>query len=491
MHDQRKVRPHNIGEKAREQQLEKIRQFTTLYDSLLERRSRRVYEESILPQLAELLTKNAEAYTMFNYRREVLLDLWRKMPEAAACETVAPPEAVKGEEKRQQSVVKTQLDWLSEELKLSSSIIQSDYKVYAAFVHRRWVFMQLRRLAESALGNVGKRSKPAAPAGCQLGECAAAGEFDLPEEVLFWAKALLKEKRQGDALLAMDERNFHAWEFRRWVMYQLGQMEDLFVQSSIQFGPAVVGIKEREFASYMNGSAKSDRPRDLFFTPTEVKELNFTSAAVRRNFSNYSAWHQRGFIMQGALRRLQQRQWREEEADNNLRDGMLSQAWGQLEEDLTLLTTAIYCDPLDQSAWYYAKFLIHASKQLTALPFASTAVPIDITAKLDEVCLDLVGEERRLGEDMETYWPYLHLATSLLTSIKKSNDGNSSDVISDRQSALKLAREVWAALQPQGRHVNGDDDCIKCLQELCAHLTTADPLRAGMYKYFLSEVTTA
>nr|CCC94207.1 conserved hypothetical protein [Trypanosoma congolense IL3000] len=487
MHDQRKVRSGDISESDRKKLLVEVKQFTALYDDLLDKRQQRMYGVEVLPQLAELLKKNAEAYTMYNYRREVLLDIWHSQEVDGGEQAGDLPVASSVGDVAELAPVKTKLEWLKDELKLSSTILQRDYKVYAAFLHRRWIFTQMRRFAEISLENFGATGTSRSASGDedQSVKNDTTSDREPPEEVLFWATALYKEKKQGDALLAMDERNFHAWGFRRWAMWQLGEMEKFLTWHSIKLGPNVASVKEGDFASYLNGSSGGGQPhgpQDVLFTPEELKELSFTSAAVRRNFSNYSAWHQRGFIVQGALRRLQQRQWTGgNPGEDKLRVDMVSQAWCRLEEDLALLTTAIYCDPLDQSAWYYAQFLIHASEQLRALPF-EVASHVDIAAKLSEVCLDLVGEERRLGEDMETYWPYLHLMTSLLPALKHSNANGV-------QPNIALAREVRRLMRPNEQCVNSDDDCIKCVQELAAHLRLADPLRAGMYEALLNSVS--
>ncbi|KAH8607071.1 putative Protein prenyltransferase alpha subunit repeat [Trypanosoma vivax] len=524
MHDQRKIKRHDVSEKAREQRLAEVQEFTTLYDSLLDQRRRRDYSVSVLPRLTDLLMQNAEAYTMYGYRREVLLHLWSDARRGSGSEIKekASEGGVETEVSRNaremsdgQEPLKKEVNWLEEELRLSSTILKKDYKVYAAFVHRRWIFTQLRRLAGDVLAaSVGpqlsgsstfidskdRASSSGVDVGCVNHE-SNERQLDAPisEEVRFYASALQKEKRQCDALLALDERNFHAWEFRRWVMKQLLLMEELLEKYGVKLdhpvprssplkacfsSPGACADHENEPPRHsqrpQGTGSKESRGRDLLFAPHEQKEIHFTTAMIRRNFSNYSAWHQRGFILQGAIQRLER--MADGTGNSSVGLGALSQAWDQLGEDLTLLTTAIYCDPSDQSAWYYAQFIMQAADLLQRLPFALPTPPIDVNAQLNEVCVTLAEEERRLNEDTETYWPYLHLFNTLRTIVLNNNGETTCE------AALSLARVVRTALQPHKPRENDEDDCWNCLEELATHLMATDPLRSGMYRSLLRSV---
>ncbi|KEG10281.1 geranylgeranyl transferase type-2 subunit alpha [Trypanosoma grayi] len=498
MHDQRKVK-QEIDAKTRERHLVEVQEFTTLYDSLLEQRKQSVYTEKVLHQLTNLLRKNPEAYTMYNYRRCALLHIWseaRQQAEAAAATTTTTTTDNSTETTvKEQHPVRTELDWLKDELILSSSILLSDYKVYAAFVHRRWIFTQLRRLAEEALTassttittTVSSSNKPN---GVGRGAC--------PEVVRFWESALLKEKRQCDALLMRDERNFHAWNYRRWALRELAQMKQLLAQFGVELEATPsrsnsVGKEETPSAEWQ----QQQRPGDLdskpmlsssLFTSEELRELRFTTMMVRRNFSNYSAWHQRGLVLKTALKRLEERP-----ADDAVRVAALEEAWTRLEEDLVLVITAVYCDPADQSAWYYAQFLTRAAGTVQCMSPAPSTSRVDVTGRLVEACIELVAEEKRLGGEAEAYWPRLYLFTTLLSLFGKTNAKNtsSSGINCDGGSAAALIREVCEALgtsdlAASGDHYDAGNDKVRLLQELAAQFSRADPLRAGMHQCLLA-----
>jgi hypothetical protein len=98
-----------------------------------------------------------------------------------------------------------------------------------------------------------------------------------------------------DKMLNLDQRNFHGWDYRRWLVSQ----------------------------------SNVSSPR---------KEFDYTTNKIHQNFSNYSAWHNRSNLLPLAFSK-------EERA-------------GQLERDFELVRSAIFTEPADQSAWLYQRWLI-------------------------------------------------------------------------------------------------------------------------------------
>jgi len=107
-------------------------------------------------------------------------------------------------------------DWWTPELKLSETALRSNPKSYPSWHHRKWVIGRLTRLA------------PDAPT---------------------TRDALERELALCVKLLDMDDRNFHCWAYRRFIVEHLGRSVD--------------------------------------------DELAYTLEKIENNFSNYSAWHYR------------------------------------------------------------------------------------------------------------------------------------------------------------------------------------------------------
>lgn len=102
-----------------------------------------------------------------------------------------------------------------------------------------------------------------------------------------------KELKIINYMLDLDSRNFHGWDYRRYI----------------------IG---------MNVS-------------TPEKEFEYTNLKIKQNFSNYSAWHYRSKIIPLVFK-----------------GGDLK---AQIKQDIELVRDAVFTEPKDQSAWLYQRFL--------------------------------------------------------------------------------------------------------------------------------------
>ena len=108
------------------------------------------------------------------------------------------------------------------------------------------------------------------------------------------APVLAEELALTGAMLQLDGRNFHCWGHRAWV----------------------AGVARVPAAA----------------------ELEFTSSCIAANFSNYSAWHARARLLR------------------EVHGVPLPVA--VLASELTLLRTAVYTEPDDQSPWVYRRWVV-------------------------------------------------------------------------------------------------------------------------------------
>ena len=105
-------------------------------------------------------------------------------------------------------------------------------------------------------------------------------------------------------MLARDNRNFHGWQYRRFVVGEL-EGEELAVPSS---PPPLTGAGEGEDKQQGEGAtgSKDDREREEREEEEELKkqgrsmvqaEFDYTTRMVKTDLSNFSAWHNRSKLI--------------------------------------------------------------------------------------------------------------------------------------------------------------------------------------------------
>lgn len=248
MHGQVKVcRSPEQDARLFEIQKEAKRRFSVAVEEILEKRRAGIFELNILYNFDEVFELSPEMFTLWNYRRDILLS----------------PVAV-------DSNVESRTSLFDNELSLTAKCLLKSPKSYATWHHRSWVMSHHPRPDWKS-------------------------ELDLCNRAL---KA--------------DDRNFHCWDYRRFVVKNAG-------------------------------TSCSD-------------ELNFTSNVLEENFSNYSAWHYRSGLV-GA----------DDEISTvatpvspppNLGIYRKDEKSKLHLEELDLVHNAIFTDPKDQGPWFYYWWLL-------------------------------------------------------------------------------------------------------------------------------------
>ena len=109
--------------------------------------------------------------------------------------------------------------------------------------------------------------------------------------------------------LKLDQRNFHCWNYRRFL-----------VEKSVEKGG--------------EGDEQEGKGGNQQF----IQEMEFSTEKIKENFSNYSAFHHRSLYIKTLL------------SEMCIED--------ILQPELTIIESAIFTEPDDQSAWWYQQFLL-------------------------------------------------------------------------------------------------------------------------------------
>lgn len=238
---------------------EKAQAYQAAMSAILDRRDAGCRDDKQLKMTAGILMANPDVTVLWNIRKDVLQahEACPKLSTSAEAENIPPDE----------SAVTEFNAVLRKELDLTQQCLMTNPKSYGAWFHRTWCL---------------ERMQP-------------------PD----W----YREVRLCDQFLALDDRNFHCWDYRRHVV-QKAEVE-----------PKV--------------------------------ELACTQALIDKNFSNYSAWHYRSKLLPILY-------------PNESESGFpINPAQRALE--IEMVRNAAFTDPEDSSAWFYHAWLIGPSSKTLAV----------------------------------------------------------------------------------------------------------------------------
>ncbi|XP_026757236.2 geranylgeranyl transferase type-2 subunit alpha [Galleria mellonella] len=261
MHGRVKVRTTE-EEKARKEKekQEKLKVFKHAMQKIWDKRKKEELDLELMELTGKVLTSNPDIYTLWNIRREIL-NIFRKDMESEGQQLV---------------------DLYDAELRLTEYCLKINPKSYCAWHQREWVLTT--------------RSNP-----------------DWKTELALCNK-----------YLKFDERNFHTWDYRRFVISQC--------------------------------------------KPSLKEEFDYTTEKLLDNFSNYSAWHYRSKILVDLHPDL--------EAGRPIEDE-------HHKHELKMVESAAFTDPDDTSAWFYQRWLLGAVKTTVDL-VVCTISPLKTTVAFNE-----------------------------------------------------------------------------------------------------------
>lgn len=186
---------------------------------------------------------------------------------------------------------------LSNELGLTQAALESNPKAYGAWLHRKWILSSSLLLSSSTDD----------------------------------ATLLQNELQLIQMFLQKDERNFHGWNYRRFIVsLLLGGHPDETGHDAGAFDALQIVVSHK----HARTPVTPERRHEIL-----QAEWDFTQQKIQDNFSNYSAVHYRTQLFPWKLQTT-------------------SDVKTLLAEEWSMIMNAVFTEPDDQTAWWYAQYLL-------------------------------------------------------------------------------------------------------------------------------------
>ena len=329
-------------EEERKKQEQRLRAIQNMHEAVLKAQKAAVYTQESLDLTTKCITLSPDFYSVFNFRRRILEALLADQSEE-----------IKGE-------------ILSKELDTLTKITRESPKSYTLWFQRQWVILHSRN----------------------------------------YEKVMKKELALCDKLLAMDQRNFHVWNYRTWLVKVAGSQ-------------------------------------------TYEEELAFTTTLIYRDFSNYSAWHYRSKVVKG------------------LYPSALPTDF--VTSELTTLKHAMFTCPSDQSLWTYHQWLLSQITPIliTSVLKTPSGVKIGFTHSVSQVTEDAIAVANEWiavkgvwrmdsGNAFGYIWTYTVLDEAGDTLELRTNTENRS--LRDSSGYTQLTRQVLKVTTSRDIDKQGEDE---------------------------------
>ncbi|KAI0891335.1 protein prenylyltransferase [Annulohypoxylon nitens] len=374
-------------EEQRQQDLDKIKKYHELEESIRVRASADNYDIDLFQLTSKLLRLNPEYYTIWNVRRRCLISgllsgpsdgssLSKESPNTSQNDTTNPssdysspsssdatpqgqgsPTAGKSgtiADGKGKKSPEDDTETLKSELAFTIPLLLEFPKCYWIWKYRKWLLEQaIVRLPVAAARKI-------------------------------WEAELALASK----MLTKDRRNFHAWGYRRYVVAAL--------ESSSLGGKSMV---EDEFA--------------------------YTTGKISHDLSNFSAWHNRSQLL---LRLLEERG-----ADDAARKAFL-------EEELSFVRDALNVGPEDQSLWYYHQYMV---SQIVNRASEHTIAPALTIAEKTAYVREEIDQIKDLLEDYEDVkWIYESLLEYTIALKRLGEEGDEDIQIEDPSKWLAKVRTL-------------------------------------------------
>ena len=357
-------------------------------DDVKDKQQKPVSAEMLLSLTEKMLSVNPDPSHLWNIRREMLL--YVPITEVSNEELLSADVS----QSTSSSIPTTTID-IKAELELTAHCLQRNPKSYSSWYHRKWSLVY-------HLTHPTTTSKPTTDDEIDK-NCAQ--DVHIKQHLDKMKSTLQSELELCSQFLLMDERNFHCWNYRRFVVAILGSCgsssttkEEMAEKSDMEMfngswsswlnqTKVSMGAQLSQNAITAVGSIPSNSTNQvnehdiaksiLPLTKPELEEIittewNFTTSKIQDNFSNGSAFHYRSKLLPLVLETRLSSSTSDDDcssSNDNISPSdryiaMLSLARDEWE---SILLNAVFTEPDDQTPWWYHRFLLSWAQPLAEL----------------------------------------------------------------------------------------------------------------------------
>ncbi|XP_076182384.1 rab geranylgeranyltransferase subunit alpha isoform X1 [Ptiloglossa arizonensis] len=196
-----------------------------------------------------------------------------------------------------------------------------------------------------------------------------------------WNEELLKQFYQSELMLTenclkQNPKSYCTWYQRKWIMDHMNKPD---WKRELMLCTKYLDFDERNFHCW--------NYREFVVQKAGIsseEEFKFSTSKILNNFSNYSSWHYRSRLLSKIFDNCNQQDINEKKKD-----------------ELELVMNATFTDPNDTSAWFYQRWLLSTHKFSPTLSQAllkdnNVILFIDQSISIESICLQINNENENV-----------------------------------------------------------------------------------------------